>query len=132
MFKTTLKYIITLSLIAFVFQCKPTTIKISESDTGTKLEMKKGDSLEIVLKANPTTGYRWEVASIDTSILKNTGIEYQADKVPSGVVGSGGKTTMRFIAIKEGETFLQLIYRRPFEKDVPPVKKFELNIVVKR
>ena len=131
MFKTTIKFILTLSLLAFSFQCKPVTIKVSESGAGSILEMKKGDSLEIVLQANPTTGYRWEVASNDTSVLKNIGIEYQADKVPSGIVGSGGKTIMRFMAIKEGETFLQLVYRRPFEKDMPPVKKFELIVVVK-
>jgi len=120
-----------LSLLAFSFQCKPVTIKVSENDAGSTLEMKAGDSLEIILQANPTTGYRWEVASNDTSVLKNIGIEYQADKVPSGIVGSGGKTIMRFMAIKEGETFLQLVYRRPFEKDMPPVKKFELIVVVK-
>jgi inhibitor of cysteine peptidase len=131
MFKTTIKFILTLSLLAFSFQCKPVTIKVSENDAGSTLEMKEGDSLEIILQANPTTGYRWEVASNDTSVLKNIGIEYQADKVPSGIVGSGGKTIMRFMAIKEGETFLQLVYRRPFEKDMPPVKKFELNVVVK-
>jgi inhibitor of cysteine peptidase len=94
--------------------------------------MKKGDNLEIVLKANPTTGYRWEVVSIDTSILKNTGAEYKADKVPPGIVGAGGKTIMRFKSIKKGETLLKLIYHRPFEKDVPPIKEFELNVVVKR
>ena len=120
-----------LSLLAFSFQCKPVTIKVSENDAGSTLEMKEGDGLEIILQANPTTGYRWEVASNDTSVLKNIGIEYQADKVPSGIVGSGGKTIMRFMAIKEGETFLQLVYRRPFEKDMPPVKKFELIVVVK-
>ena len=94
--------------------------------------MNTGDNLEIVLKANPTTGYKWEVASVDSSILSKTGTEYRPDVVPKGIVGSGGTSMNRFRAIKIGKTFLKLIYRRPFEKNVPPVKTFEITVVVKR
>lgn len=124
--------ILTLLVIIFTVTCHKTTIKKSEKDTGSTLEMNTGDNLEIVLKANPTTGYEWEVASVDSSILSKTGTEYKADVVPKGIVGSGGKSIHRFKAIKIGKTFLKLSYRRPFEKNVPPVKTFGITVVVKR
>lgn len=131
MLKLPLKYIVTLFIVVCSFQCEPVTVKKSEKDAGSTLEMKRNDNLEIVLKANPTTGYQWEIASIDTTILKNTGTEYKADKVPPGVVGSGGKSIIRFKAIKAGRTFLKLVYHRPFEGDAQPAKEFELNVIVK-
>lgn len=125
-------YILTLFIIIFAMTCHKTTIIKSEKDTGSTLEMNTGDNLEIVLEANPTTGYRWEVASLDSSILSKTSTEYKADVVPEGIVGSGGNSINRFKAIKIGKTFLKLIYRRPFEKNVPPVKTFGMTVVVKR
>jgi len=118
-------------LIVFLMGCAPVTITKNWKDSGSTFKMHSGDNLEIVLKANPTTGYGWEIASFDSTILKNTGTEYKADRVPSGIVGSGGKSIHRFKVRKTGKTFLKLIYRRPFEKNVPPIETFELTIVVK-
>ena len=117
-------------ILLFTISCSQMTIKRSEKDTGSTSEMNIGDNLEIVLKANPTTGYRWEVASIDSTILENTGVDYKPDKVPRDIVGSGGKTIFRFRAAKTGQTDLKLIYHQPFEKNVPPVKTFKLTVVV--
>ena len=131
MFRSSVLYTIVLFIPILSILCSPVTIQKSEKDSGSSLKMNRGDTLEIVLKANPTTGYRWEVASVDSTILKNTGVEYKPDKVPRGIVGSGGKSILRFRATKKGETDLKLIYHRPFEKNVPPVKTFELTIIVK-
>jgi inhibitor of cysteine peptidase len=125
-------YILPFFVIIFTVTCHKTTIKKSEKDTGSTLEMNTGDTLEIVLEANPTTGYKWEVASVDSSVLSKTGSEYKADVVPKGIVGSGGKSIHRFEATKIGKTFLKLIYRRPFEKNGAPVKTFEITVEVKR
>ena len=89
-----------------------------------------GDILEVMLKGNPTTGYMWEVASVDASILMQVGkTEFKAD---SKLLGAGGKIIMRFKAAGAGQTSLRLVYHRSFEKNVPPLKTFEVTIVVKR
>ncbi|MBM4429116.1 MAG: protease inhibitor I42 family protein, partial [Chloroflexi bacterium] len=44
---------------------------------------------------------------------------------------SPGKMTLRFTGVAAGQTALKLIYHRSFEKDVPPVKTFEVTVVVK-
>jgi inhibitor of cysteine peptidase len=85
--------------------------------------------LDITLDANPTTGYQWEVAEVDAQVLKLLG---EPEYTTSGTMpGSGGQTTFHFQAAGTGQTPLQLIYRRSFEKDQPPADTFEVDVVVK-
>ncbi|MEW6573924.1 MAG: protease inhibitor I42 family protein [Bacillota bacterium] len=51
-------------------------------------------------------------------------------KPDSNLLGSGGKTTYRFEAAVPGQTWLSLDYHRPWEKDVPALKTFEVLIIV--
>lgn len=91
--------------------------------------MYTGDTLEVILKGNPTTGYNWEVDYVDSAILRQVGkTEFKADRKTRG---SGGIITMRFEALASGQTVLRLIYHRPFEKGVPPVQTLEVAVVVK-
>ena len=107
----------------------PISVKLSEKDVGRTVEMSVGDVLEIVLKGNPTTGYIWGVASPDKRILKQVGEpEFEPDRKARG---SGGNIILRFEAAKAGKTSLQLIYHRPFEKNKPPIKTFEVRVTVK-
>ena len=108
---------------------KPMSLKLTEKDSGRTLEICPGDTLRIELKGNPTTGYMWEVASADTAILKQVGeTEFKPDRKARG---SGGKIIMRFKAAMAGETSLKLVYYRPFEKNRPPIKIFEVTVSVK-
>ena len=104
-------------------------IELSEKDVGSSVELRPGDMLEVVLDGNPTTGYVWEMASGDTAVVKPVGEpEFKAE---TDAIGSGGKVTLQFEAVALGKTVLQLIYHRTFEKDVSPIKTFEVTVVVK-
>ena len=106
----------------------PSSVKLSGKDLGQRVEMTVGGVLEIILEGNPTTGYVWAVASVDEKILKQVG---KTEFTPAGKArGSGGRIVMRFEAAKVGETRLNLIYHRPFEKNKPPIKTFEVKINV--
>ena len=103
--------------------------RLSEQDRGKTVELHAGDKLEVSLKGNPTTGYQWEMAVVDAAILKLVGEpEFSPD---SGALGAGGKVTLRLQAVAAGQTTLQLIYHRPFEKNTPPTKAFKATVVVK-
>jgi inhibitor of cysteine peptidase len=105
------------------------TKQLTEADTGRSLELYVGDKLEVILLGNPTTGFQWEISDIDPSILRTSG---EPDFEPSGnAVGSGGKITMCFEAVRTGQMKLTLIYHRPFEKDVPPAQTFEVAVTVR-
>ena len=102
---------------------------LTEADAGRSIGLRVGDKLEVTLPGNPTTGFQWEVGSLDTSVLKPIGEpEY---KPSSNALGSGGQFTFHFEAVTPGQTTLQLIYHRPFEKDTPPAQTFEVTVTVK-
>lgn len=124
-------YLILSSIFIFSMQCTPLVIEKNENDANSTVEMKSGDTLEITLKANPTTGYQWVITSVDSSLLINTDTEYKTSQTSRKIVGSGGKSIFRFKAKKSGKTDLRLIYHQPFEKNIPPVKTFQLTVIVK-
>jgi inhibitor of cysteine peptidase len=104
-------------------------VTVGEQDAGSTVEMYAGDILEVALRGNPTTGYTWEVSSVDTAILTKVGkTAFTAERTARG---SGGTITMRFRAVTAGKTVLKLIYHRAFEKSKPPINTFEVHVIVK-
>jgi len=102
-------------------------IELDASADGTSLSLTVGDRVEISLAGNPTTGYTWQVASIDEAILSIEGDpSFRAD---STLVGAGGTMTLAFDTIGPGTTTLELAYLRPFES-VPPEATFTVTFVV--
>jgi inhibitor of cysteine peptidase len=109
--------------------CSGKTIKINADDNGGTVEMKKGETLILSINGNPTTGYTWEVESVDQNVLQSAGKpDYKSDSM---LVGSGGTYKFKFTAASAGVTPLKLKYWRTFEPDNPPVETFEVKIVVK-
>jgi inhibitor of cysteine peptidase len=120
--------IITLSLSACGSSAAK-SVAVGEKDANSTVSLRVGDTLEVVLEGNPTTGYQWERETADDSIVKQVGDpEFNPD---TSALGSGGKVTLRFEAVGAGQTVLRLIYHRVFEPDVPPLKTFEVTVMVK-
>jgi len=103
--------------------------QLTEADDGRTIELRVGGKLEVALEGNPTTGFQWEVGGGDTSIITLSG--EPEFKPSSDALGAGGKFTLRFEAAAVGQTMLKLIYHRPFEKDAPPSRTFEVTVCVK-
>lgn len=94
---------------------------LTKSDNGTTTALKVGDTLRVELPSNPSTGYSWQIADNDSSVLAPIG-ESQFSLSPDAtpIPGSGGVQTFHFHAIGEGESTLTLIYVRPWETSVTP------------
>jgi inhibitor of cysteine peptidase len=104
-------------------------LMLTEKNDGQNVQMSNGQQLVVTLEGNPTTGYTWEVDTIDQAILKQIGEpEFKAS---SGALGAGGLMTLQFQAVSQGETPLRLVYHRPWEQGIAPEKTFEVNVVVK-
>lgn len=102
-------------------------MKLTEKDSGRTVELRTGDELEITVPGNPTTGYVWEVNSLDPTLLKqDNSLFLHADKS----IGSGGLEVIKLHAIGEGRGELKLIYHRPFEKNKLPIKTFEVSFKI--
>lgn len=109
-------------------QPRPAVTKLTAKDAGSTVTLRVGDSLEIALEGNPTTGYTWEMAPGAGALLEQRGEwEFKPD---SSALGSGGMVTLRFKSIQQGEARLKLIYHRTFEPNAPPLRTFEIKLVV--
>jgi len=105
------------------------SVELSSEDAGRTVTMHPADQLEVVLDGNPTAGYQWEIASVNSAILRPIGeAEFKPD---STALGAGGKVVLHFEALAPGTTILQLIYHRSFEPAVPSLRTFEVKIEVK-
>ncbi len=109
---------------------KTVTVTVKAKDKEGKVKLAKGDTLEVRLLSNRTTGFSWQVAKIDKDKLKAQGKPvYEVPRKP--LPGAGGVEVFRFTAEAAGKSELELIYRRPFEKDKPPAKTFRLTVEIK-
>ncbi|HAG10377.1 MAG TPA: hypothetical protein DCK76_03100 [Desulfotomaculum sp.] len=103
------------------------SILLSESDSGKKISLAKGQVLHLSLPGNPSTGYSWSyVKEPDQLVLKEINHEYFSD---STLVGAGGTDNWEFKAMDSGSTTLSLIYSRPWES-VQPEKTFQIEVTV--
>ena len=119
-----------LALSILAAGCSPyREVRLGTKDSGRRIEIKEGETLVIALEANPTTGYLWEVVEPQQPILGQKGEpEYQPE---SDKIGAPGLQTFRFTGQKAGDMTLELIYHRPWEKDVEPLKVFSLQVTVR-
>lgn len=104
------------------------SMKLNENDSGKTVEIFVGDELEVVLPGNPTTGYAWELILLDTNVLRPDKAEFFAI---NKAMGSGGIEVIKFHAIAAGKSEVKLIYHRSFEPNVPPLKIFDVNVIIK-
>ncbi|WP_257223898.1 protease inhibitor I42 family protein [Acinetobacter sp. YH1901134] len=90
----------------------------------TLLEMDRGQTLEVLLNENPSTGYVWSLAEQPKlfkveEVFQSAQQQQQqqaaaADATP--VLGAGGQKTYRFTALTAGEELLHLKHARAWEK----------------
>lgn len=104
------------------------TLDLTIKESGRSFSVHLAETITIVLAGNPTTGYRWEMAEVEQRVLAP---EPEPTFVPdSTLTGAGGRFTFRLLAIANGASRIKLVYRRPWEKNVPPSETFSVNIQV--
>ena len=101
---------------------------LTASDSGDRIELPRpGAVVEVVLEANPSTGYGWHVMALDSAVVRYVGESFGAG--PDDMVGAPGTARLRFEVIAPGEATLRLGYSRVWES-VPPLETFEISFVV--
>lgn len=104
-------------------------IALTAEDAGKTIELKKGDSIQVSLEGNPTTGYNWYMVTQEPSILEQSG--EPAYKADTDKLGSPGMITLNFKAVASGKGALQLVYKRAWETGVAPLNTYKVDLVVK-
>jgi predicted secreted protein len=86
--------------------------------------VKVGERFDVVLKSNPTTGFKWSLAlPYEEGPVKLVGSSYRAPtQAPNRppIVGAGGEEAWTFEAVSKGTAFLAFGYQRPWESVQPP------------
>jgi inhibitor of cysteine peptidase len=106
-------------------------IRLSASDASRHIVLRQGQVLVITLEANPSTGYSWEEAPSQATILRRVGEPvFEASSKSTGQLGAAGTETLRYEATGQGRMALKLVYHRPWEKDVEPLQTFSVDVEV--
>lgn len=106
-----------------------TEIVLGEGDSGRRLSLTEGHRLVIQLPAKPSAGYLWQVENLDTAIIGRV-MGSEEEYIGSGDEMAGGPSlqVLRFVALSEGQTTLELALRREWESEAPPVSTFALSL----
>ncbi len=102
--------------------------ELTEKENSSCIKLSLNDKFNVVLDANATTGYQWEIVKYNKSVIELVHSDY---KVDSSLMGAPGKQIYTFKVLSKGVTKLKIIYHRSWEKDVKPAKIFELKIIGK-
>ena len=124
--KNTLFFGAVLLALSLLAACGAKGRVLKGEDNGTRIQCAVGEKFSVTLASNPTTGYQWDVAEADESVLKLLRTEYTADR--PRMIGSGGMETFTFEVVGRGETTLTLVYHQPWEK-YEPSQTFTVQVV---
>ena len=92
------------------------------------MKVKEGETFEILLKSNRTTGYAWFLErELKNSILDSVSVQYVVPE--NAATGAGGTEIWSFKARSKGEAQLIFIYKRSWEKEGDQMRK-EIGVKV--
>jgi len=102
-------------------------VQVDRSANNTQIPLTVGQTVEISLSENPTTGYRWELKTAGEPVCAARGDSFDA---PPPGIGKSGTRRWRFEAVAQGTGDIELAYRRAWEQDKPPAETFRLTVRV--
>lgn len=92
--------------------------RLSETDPAIPIEATAGETFDIVIEANPTTGYEWRlVGALDETVVQFVAQDYEPDRPINE--GSGGLDVWTFQAVAPGESKIVLGHYPPDGRDEP-------------
>jgi len=104
----------------------PDTRLFTLADHNATAPIRVNETFQIVLEANPSTGYSWQVAGVDTSLLQAGKVAFRRT---SKLLGAPEEQIIPFTALKSGDTTLNLSYARPWEKEAR-LQNFIMKVTV--
>ena len=90
-----------------------------------EVRIRRGENITFLLEENPTTGYVW-VANYDRRRCK---VDLRQRASQAKRVGAPGLVEVKIKLNTSRDTTVELSYRRPFEKGVPPLKTIKCHLV---
>lgn len=101
---------------------------IDDSADGQERTFAAGETFEICLGENPTTGHRWRIDFKAPAVVALIGDHFEAGG--AGLPGAGGVHRWLFRAESPGTERLAFSYRRPWDENAAPARTFAVLIRV--
>ena len=117
------------SIIIILLAVFASSNKVFEYESSNTIDVEVGETFQISLNSNPSTGFRWQ---LDTVAVKlgipegKEGGDFQAP--PNRDIGSGGKQLFTFEAKTAGKEELVFHYKRPWESNSDTTAVVTINI----
>jgi predicted secreted protein len=104
---------------------------VTEHSSGHTIVLGVGQRLNVKLRANDSTPYRWDFTKRpNLSILRFAALTKTTDPHPPGLVGVPGHYIYRFKALRRGTTSLKLAYHY-IDRRSPVATRFTLTVKVR-
>ncbi len=106
---------------------------VMSDDVETHITVQSRGDFAFKIKSNPTTGYSWALQKpVDETLLKFKGIKIaeQEPQAEHPLLGAPTYEIFVFEALQPGSTVVHLQYRRPWEKDAPPIQTHKIYITI--
>lgn len=115
---------------------EPGNVLVIDTEAATSaFVLQAAGQFTLKLPSNPSTGYSWEV---DVKKLPAAGpvqfkgrVEEINRQEEPPMLGAPAYDLFVFEAVGTGEVDIILVYRRPWEKDLPPLKTHQVHITIK-
>jgi predicted secreted protein len=110
---------------------------IDESFDGKEIEVPAGETFQVQLASNASTGFSWQLISIsDSNVLEKVSNIYDTPmfKLKEGEpppVGAGGVEFWDYKALKTGTSTIVMEYSQPWEGGTKAARQFTLTVTVK-
>lgn len=102
---------------------------VSEKDSGKSFDLRRDDNITVILRENPTTGYRWKTFISEPGVLE---LFYESYSSGEGVmVGGGGQRKFIFNPKHDGKCILQFKKMREWEENSSAIEECSFSVVVK-
>jgi inhibitor of cysteine peptidase len=101
---------------------------VNDTNNDMQIVLDRNNILIVKLLASPGTGYGWQIVKSDhlQPLTDSELLPLQAE-----ITGASEIQVFRFVAQNSGTSILELHYLRAWEKNVPPLKTYHLNIEIR-
>src|SRR5215831_11720221 len=103
-------------------------VVLTAEDANQSADVHPGDEISVTLAENPTTGFRWTIASLTGELtLLSSDFDHSADDRP----GAGGRRTIRLRAGQTGTGELRVQSKRSWETNPDDARQLRFSLVIK-
>jgi predicted secreted protein len=108
---------------------QPITVQVNHHDPNETFPVKVGDTVQLSLPAQPSTGYKWVIKKPDPAQLKQVGKPKFSPN--NDTMGAKGKMLWTFSSVGVGKVTVMAALEGPQAGSTGPAKQFQFAVVAK-